>query len=71
MKYLQRSSGYEDVGILTLGILMASIIIGGFIGYTLNILAIFHTVDMTLTGKLLLRLIGIIAFPIGAILGWL
>ena len=39
------------------------------VGYILNIIAIVHMINDPITGMLILRIIGIFAAPMGAILG--
>lgn len=38
-------------------------------GWVLNIVRIFAMVDMPITGMFILRCVGVIVFPLGAILG--
>lgn len=42
-----------------------------FIGWIMNIVTIFHTAGDPITGMFIVRCIGIIVGPIGAILGWI
>jgi hypothetical protein len=46
------------------------IVLGGAIGYILNIAGIVHNINNPLTGMFILRIIGIFAFPFGCILGY-
>ena len=39
------------------------------IGWVLNIIRIFAMVDLPITGMFILRCVGVIVFPLGAILG--
>lgn len=41
------------------------------IGWIMNIVTIFHTASDPITGMFIVRCIGIIVGPIGAILGWI
>jgi len=41
------------------------------VGWIFNVLAIWHTMDGSLTAKLILRCIGVFVFPVGGILGYL
>ena len=41
------------------------------VGWVMNIMTIWHTMDAPLTAKLILRCIGVFVFPIGGILGYL
>lgn len=42
-----------------------------FIGWVLNVIEIWHTVDNPITAKFVLRVVGIFIAPIGAVLGFL
>ena len=52
------------------GIIWLLLILSLASGYVMNLYSIFHTADGPLTGKFILRIIGIFAFPLGGILGW-
>ncbi len=41
------------------------------VGWIMNIMTIWHTLDGPLTAKLILRCIGVFVFPVGGILGYL
>lgn len=41
-----------------------------FIGWVLNIIALVHSVSGPVTTLFVLRIVGIFAFPLGGILGW-
>lgn len=51
-------------------ILWFTVVVGGLIGYVLNIISIIHTGADPITGMFLARCIGTIVFPLGAILGY-
>ena len=44
--------------------------IAGIIGWVMNIIDIIHSSGGPFTVLLVLRIVGIFAFPLGAILGW-
>lgn len=46
------------------------LIIGGVIGWIMNIAKIVATVADPITGLLILRCIGVVFAPLGAVLGW-
>ncbi len=48
------------------------LIIGGLIGYVMNIIAIVHAVsaDAPIHAMFIARCVGVFAFPLGGILGW-
>lgn len=63
MKFLQ---GLGILGILVwLGLICA-----GVVGWAMNIIAIVHAVSGPLTTLLIVRIVGIFVFPLGAILGY-
>ncbi len=41
------------------------------VGWIFNVMSIWHTMDGSLTAKLILRCIGVFVFPVGGILGYL
>lgn len=59
----------EMVGVLGAFLVIAGLIAGA-IGWVLNLVAIAHTVSDPLTGMFVLRCIGVIFAPIGAVLGY-
>jgi len=48
-----------------------ALIAAGTIGWILNIVAIVHTIDTPITGMFIARLVGVLAAPLGAVLGYL
>lgn len=58
--------GLGAVGIL----LWVALWFAALIGWVLNIIAIVHSVSGPVTTLLVLRVVGIFAFPLGGILGW-
>ena len=56
---------------LTPYLIFLSVLLAGFIGWILNIFAIFHADFSVITGALALRIIGVFVAPIGCIMGWL
>lgn len=59
----------ETAGLLG-GLLIGAIILGGIVGWVMNIISVIHTVSDPITGMFILRCLGIIFAPLGAILGW-
>lgn len=55
-------------GIFALGWL--ALVAAGFIGWVMNIIAIVHAASGPLTTMLVLRIVGLFAFPLGAVLGY-
>lgn len=47
------------------------ILVGGFIGWVLNIVNLFKTENFEFTGVVILQIVGIFVAPLGAILGYL
>ena len=58
------------VGLLGFVLLWFTVAILGVTGWVMNLITVFHTANDPITGTFILRCVGIIAFPIGAILGW-
>lgn len=52
-----------------LGLFYIVAILAGFVGWVINIIDIVNSVSGPLTTLLVLRIVGIFAFPLGAILG--
>jgi len=52
------------------GMLAVVVVLGGFVGYALNLWKIAEALDGVFTGVVLLRVIGALFAPLGAILGW-
>jgi hypothetical protein len=51
-------------------LLWLSLIIAMFIGYIMNLVGIIHTINEPITGLFIGRLVGVVAFPLGALLGY-
>jgi len=47
-----------------------TLICAGIYGYVCNIISIAHTATDPITGMFIARLVGVIAFPLGAVLGY-
>lgn len=60
---------FQGVGV-SLALLYIAAIIGGIIGWVLNIVAVVHGISGPLTTMMVARLVGIPVFILGAILGW-
>ena len=56
---------------LSAGILMVTVLGAGFYGWVMNIIKIVELADQVVTGMFILRLIGILLAPLGAILGYI
>lgn len=54
---------------LILPLLYLGLILAGLVGWIMNIVAIFHMNFTTITGELVLRVIGIFMAPLGSIMG--
>jgi len=50
---------------------LIAVFIAGIYGWFSNIVAIYHTVDLPITGMFIFRCVGIFVAPIGAVLGYL
>ena len=46
------------------------LLIAGAYGWVCNLLLVFHTLDLPMTGMFIARVVGIFVFPVGAILGY-
>jgi hypothetical protein len=44
--------------------------VAGLIGWVLNIMTIFNTINLPINGEFILRIIGVPMAPLGAILGY-
>lgn len=55
---------------LSLGLFWLVLVVGGLIGWILNIVDIANSDFENVTGMLVLRIIGVFVAPLGAILGW-
>jgi hypothetical protein len=53
-----------------LGLAYLLALLVGFVGWVLNIIDIVHTIGGPLTAMFVARLIGVLAFPLGAVLGF-
>lgn len=60
---------FQGLG-LTMVLIWLAAVIGGLTGWVMNIVAVVHSVSGPLTEMLVLRIIGIPVFILGAILGW-
>jgi hypothetical protein len=60
------SNDYNPTAVFTI----LAIWLVGLIGWIMNIIAIWNTMDNTVTAKFVLRVVGIFVAPIGAILGF-
>lgn len=47
------------------------VVIAAFIGWVMNIVQLFGLADGGITGKFVLKCIGIFIAPLGAVLGWI
>lgn len=43
----------------------------GVIGWIMNIVQIVKTIDAPITGMFILKCVGVLAAPLGAVLGWI
>lgn len=58
------------MGAYLLGGLGIATVIAAILGWALNLMAVFNTVNDPVTGTFIIRCIGVIVAPIGALLGW-
>lgn len=58
----------EDIGTLLAAVVFIAVLIAGFVGWCLNIYAI--AAAEVFSGLLLVRCIGVIVAPLGAVLGY-
>ncbi len=61
----------EDTVAIGFGIAYIVFVAAMIAGWIMNIMTIWNTYDLPLTGKFVLRIIGIFVFPIGGVLGYL
>ena len=61
----------EDTVAIGFGIAYIVLVATLIAGWIMNIMTIWNTYDLPLTGKLVLRVIGVFVFPIGGVLGYL
>lgn len=57
--------------ILTMYLVYFCVFITLGFGWAMNVMTIWHTSDLPLTAKFILRVVGIFVFPIGGILGFI
>lgn len=57
-------------GATLLEMLYAILVIFGAIGYVVNLMLIWDTANLPMTGKFLLRVIGVFVVPLGAVMGF-
>lgn len=57
-------------GVTTVEMLFVALMIGGAIGWILNIVKIIASLGDVVTGMFIARCIGAFVAPIGAVLGW-
>lgn len=68
---MKRKSDNFIMGLgLTATLGMLGLFIAAVVGWIMNIITIFHMASLTISGELLIRIIGIFIAPIGAILGY-
>lgn len=61
----------EDTVAIGFGIAYIVLVATLIAGWIMNIMTIWNTYDLPLTGKFVLRVIGVFVFPIGGVLGYL
>ncbi len=62
-----RSSSLSDLAVLGYCLFF----LGGFIGWVRNIIAVAHSDFSSIDGMTVIRVIGIPAAPVGAVVGWI
>jgi hypothetical protein len=67
---MKTKSGFQTAGVVAV-LLYLTLIIGGGYGWIANVVKLFHADFGHITGELVLRGIGVIAVPLGAIMGYL
>ena len=68
---IRRSTFSGGAVTLTAGFLMLTVLGAGFYGWLMNIIKMVELADQVVTGMFILRLIGILLYPLGAILGYI
>lgn len=66
MKTPLKQTGSTDVGV----VIILAIWVLAVIGWVHNIIDVVHMVNDPITGMFILRCVGIIVAPVGAVLGW-
>jgi len=61
------SNSFGLAGVL----LYIALILAAVIGWVMNIIQIVHMSDGGVTAKLIIKLIGVFAAPLGALMGWI
>ena len=56
--------------VLAAAIAILSVFILAAVGWVMNIVEVVHLVNDPITGMFILRCVGIIIIPLGAVLGW-
>lgn len=62
-------STFIGAGIIFM-LMYITLILAGIYGYVSNIINIAHSLGDPITGMFIARLVGVIAFPLGAVLGY-
>ena len=60
---------FENIGV-GVALLWLAAILGGIIGWVLNIVAVVHAIGGPVTTMFIARIVGIPVFILGAVLGW-
>lgn len=66
---IKKQGGFTPNGVFS--VFFGIILILGMIGWIMNIIAIISTMAGPISGVFIVRLVGIIVAPLGAIMGWL
>jgi len=56
---------------LTIALVWFVLVVGGMIGWVLNIIKLVGMIDSEITTMFVLRIVGIFAAPLGAVLGYI
>lgn len=57
-------------GATLVGLVYVILLLAGIVGWVMNIVTVVHLLSDPLTGFFVLRCIGILLFPLGAVLGY-
>lgn len=54
-----------------MAVLYVGVIFGGAVGWVMNIVKVVQMADAGMTNMFILRCVGVLAAPLGAVLGWI
>jgi hypothetical protein len=65
---MKRTTGRFNI---SLGFLYLALILAGILGWIMNLVAVIHAIGGPLDAELVIRIVGLFLFPLGAIMGYI